>query len=110
MYSVKKQHYGFQVSLNLTHQVYHIVFMVRNSISYYLYHKIYPTRRGETPSCTAGYILSHPAYLGKQSDCTVDELKPSPTWVGSDILPDGDPQASYLAILVLTGNRSRLSV
>ena len=28
MYSDKKQHYGFQVSLNPIYQVYHIVFMV----------------------------------------------------------------------------------
>ena len=36
--------------------------------------------------------------------------EPTPTWVGSDILPDGDPQAGYPAILVLTGNRSYPSV
>ena len=30
--------------------------------------------------------------------------------VGLNILLDGDPQASYLAILVLTGNQSHLSV
>jgi hypothetical protein len=39
-----------------------------------------------------------------------ESKEPSPTWAGSNILSDGDPQAGYPAILVLTGNRSYLSV
>lgn len=56
---------------------------------------------------------SHPRVCrenGLSTHRNFESKEPSPTWVGSDILSDGDPQASYLAILVLTGNRNHLPV
>ena len=125
---------GFFKPSRLIYQVYHMFFMVCNSILCYLCH---------TPGMSQPYVWgaevglplrlrvflgAMPTYAeetwrkslqdhctGAIPTCTEEaplmrcQTEPPSTRVGSNILLDGDPQAGYPAILVLVGNPERLS-
>jgi hypothetical protein len=131
----------------LIYQVYHMLFMVCNSILCYPCHTPDMSQRlpyvcRETPKKRFSISLqpepsrmyrecdcrgydehtesesSHACMHGKQNRQALPavilvsqiESELSSVWAESSVSLDGDPQAGYPAIPVLTGNRSRLSV
>ena len=119
---------------HLIHQVYHMFFVVCNSILCYLCHIFYVSHAyayrenivnllpswfcsGSSP-CVRGIPADTQVFThrtGAIPMCTEEaplmrcQTEPPSTRVGSNILLDGDPQAGYPAILVLVGNPERLS-